>query len=277
MTSRVILCLFAVVLPLDAFGQTPSDLNEDQREVFNKVTNQALCPCNCPLTLSGCLKDKPKCKRAAILSRFIARGVQKGLTAMDILTDLAEGFTGSQATAAAKFSKAPAPTTRGKAGAKIQIVEFFDYRCPHCKEATHFVEQLVTAMGDKVEFSFRHFPLQSLEPSVLAAEAAEAAGAQGKFKEMHELLFKNADALGHDELVKYAKELKLDVKRFTKELDEHKYKAKVLADKEEGSKAGVQGTPAFFVNGRELKLERTLDNFKDRSDYELAVETECAN
>ena len=277
----------ALAAPLSAAAQTQirdlafeplRELTDDQKEVFYKVANQALCPCNCPLTLAGCLKDKqPKCKRAAILGRFIARGVQKGLTTMDILTELAEGFSGSQAGAAVKFSKPPAHTLRGRAGAKLQIVEFADFRCPHCREAVHFVEQMLSALGDKVEFSFRHFPLQNLEPSVLAAEAAEAAGAQGKFVPMYELLFKNSDALTRDDLIKYATQLKLDVKRFTKELDAHTYRPKVMADKEEATKAGVQGTPAFFINGREFKLERTLENFKDRAEYDLASDTECAN
>jgi protein-disulfide isomerase len=286
MTCRVIFaCLFALCLmPLDAAADPQirdinfeplTALNDDQKEVFYKVSNQALCPCNCPLTLAGCLKDKAKCKRATILGRFIVRSVQKGLTTMDILTDLADGF--APAAPMAKLGKAPPTSMKGKAGAKIQVVEFADFRCPHCREAIHFVEQMLAAMGDKVEFSFRHFPLQNLEPSELAAEAAEAAGAQGKFWQMHETLFKNSDALAKDDLVKYATALKLDVKRFTKELDEHKYRPKVMADKEEGTKAGVQGTPAIFINGKEFKLERTVDNFKDRAEYEIATDTECAN
>jgi protein-disulfide isomerase len=285
MTVRVIL-LILLALPGVASAQTQirdlkfealRELNADQKEVFYKVSNQALCPCNCPLTLAGCLQDKPKCKRASVLGRFVVRSVQKNLTSMDILTEIAEGFSGSQASAAFKFSKAPAPSMKGRAGAKIQVVEFADFRCPHCREATHFVDTLVAAMGDKIEFSFRHYPLQSLEPSVLAAEAAEAAGAQGKFFQMHEILFKNADALTRDDLIKYATALKLDVKRFTKEMDERKYKPKVMADREEGSKAGIQGTPAFFINGREFRLDRTIDNFKDRAEYDIATETECSN
>jgi protein-disulfide isomerase len=288
MTSRVIALALAVscFAAFSANAQSQirdisfeplAALNGDQKEVFYKVANQALCPCNCPLTLAGCLKDKPKCKRASILGRFIARGAQKGLTTMDLLTEIAEGFSGSQAAPAFKFSKAAAASLRGRPGAKIQVVEFADFRCSHCREAMHFVDTLLQQMGDKVEFSFRHFPLQNLEPSVLAAEAAEAAAAQGKLKEMHELLFKNADALSRDDLVKYATQLKLDVKRFTKELDERKHRPKVMADKEEGAKAGVQGTPAFFINGREFKLERTLENFKDRAEYEIATDTECKN
>lgn len=247
-------------------------MSGDQREVFYKVANQAVCPCNCPLTLAGCLRDKPKCRRAQILAKFIGREVQSGLTTMDIVTHLAEGFPSTAA--AFKFSKSPAYAIKGKG--KVQIVEFADFRCHHCKEAVKVMQDVAAALGDKVEINFRHFPIQSQDPSVLAAEAAEAAGAQGKFWPMHDMMFKNQDALGREELLKFAKELKLDVARFQKELDEHKYKAKVMADKEEGNKAGVEGTPAIFVNGREMRgMERTPENFRDRVDFELSQQLEC--
>jgi protein-disulfide isomerase len=128
-------------------------------------------------------------------------------------------------------------------------------------------------MGDRVEITFKHFPLQALEPSVQAAEAAEAAGAQGKFWPYHDLLFKNQNQVSRDDFLRFAKELKLDLKRFTKELDEHTYRAKVMADRDEGMKAGLQGTPGLFINGHELKLDHTVDNFRDRAEYEL--ENDC--
>lgn len=267
------------VATANAEPEAIAGLSADEREVFTKVANQALCPCNCPLTLSGCLKDKPKCKRAAILSRFVARQAQAGLTTMDIMTAVAEGFTGSLAGKPAALAKPPAYSLKGqaggKAGAKITIVEYADFRCSHCREAAKFVDALVAALGDRVEVSFRHFPIGANEPSVLAAEAAEAAGAQGKFWQMHELLFKYPEFVLRDDLIKYAGQLKLDVARFTKELDEHKHRAKVLADKEEGTKAGVDGTPAFFMNGRMVKLDRSIDTWRDRIDYELSTQTQC--
>jgi protein-disulfide isomerase len=279
---RTVLFFLALALPSVASAQdlkldVLDPLNADQRAVFMKVANQALCPCNCPLTLAGCLKDKPKCKRASILARVVARLSAQGLTAMDIMTALGEGFTGSVAEPVFKFSKPPAHAIKGKAGAKIVVTEYADFRCPHCREAVKFVDAMIAALGDKVEFSFRHFPIQGLEPSVLAAEAAEAAGAQGKFYPMHALLFKNPDALSRDNLIGYAKQLGLDVARFTKELDAHTHRAKVIADKEEGGKAGVDATPAIFINGHKYTLERQLEMFKDRAEFELAVETECAH
>lgn len=250
------------------------ELNDDQREVFYRVVNHAVCPCNCPLTLAGCLKNRPKCGRAVIMGRFAARQTTKGLTTLDIETELTESF--SMAGAPFKFAaNAPNGSVKGKAGAKIQLVEFADFRCPHCREATHWVSELAKQFGERIEITFKHYPLQGLEPSVLAAEAAEAAGAQGKFWPYHDMLFAHQEAVGHDDLVRYATELKLDVARFKKELDDHKYRAKVMADREEGSKAQLQGTPAFFLNGRELRIDRTTDNFKDRLEFEQAAEAQC--
>jgi protein-disulfide isomerase len=105
-------------------------------------------------------------------------------------------------------------------------------------------------MGDALAFEFRHFPIEEKHPhALLAAEAAEAARAQGKFDEMHDLLFENQKALEHDDLVGYATQLGLDVDRFERELREHVYADKVHADRARGEAEGVTGTPAFFVDG----------------------------
>ncbi len=262
----------ADVVVADMHSPALDELNDDQKQVFGKVANQALCPCNCPLTLGGCLAQKPKCGKAQILSRFIGRLAKEGLTAIDILTQLQEGFSGSAAEPKQSFSKQPAAMCKGKSGGKIQIVEFADFRCPHCREAVKYMNEVVHSLPE-ASVCFKNFPLQALEPSVLAAEAAEAAAAQGKFWPYHDLLFKNQDQVGRDDLIRYAKDSKLDVGRFTKELDEHKYKATVLQERDEGNRAGIQGTPAIYVNGRELKLERTVEALKDRADYDN--ESEC--
>ena len=97
---------------------------------------------------------------------------------------------------------------------------------------------------------FRNFPLAEAHPHAEhAAEAAEAAGAQGKFWEMHDLLYENQDALEDEDLVRYAKALRLDVPRFIKEMEEHSYAERVRADFSSGVRSGVNGTPTFFING----------------------------
>ena len=112
------------------------------------------------------------------------------------------------------------------------------------------VKALQKRLGDQVRFVFRNFPLAEAHPHAEhAAEAAEAAGAQGKFWEMHDLLYENQDALEDEDLVQYARALHLDVPRFVKEMEADAYLERVREDFRSGVRSGVNGTPTFFING----------------------------
>jgi protein-disulfide isomerase len=140
---------------------------------------------------------------------------------------------------------------KGLPGAPIELVEYGDFECPHCGRAALVVEQLTQELGERLRFSFRHFPLSKMHPHARsAAQAAEAAGAQGKFWEMHDLLFANASALEPQNLVEYAMLLELDVARFENEMASETYAARVQEDVASGVRSGVNGTPTFFINGR---------------------------
>jgi protein-disulfide isomerase len=131
-----------------------------------------------------------------------------------------------------------------------ELVEYGDFECPYCGSAYPEVKELRERLGDRVRFEFRHFPIEERHPHAFAAaEAAEAARAQGRFLEMHDLLFDNQKRLEHDDLVGYARQLGLEVERFERELSDGVHADKVRADRAEGEAAGVAGTPAFFVNG----------------------------
>jgi protein-disulfide isomerase len=134
--------------------------------------------------------------------------------------------------------------------ATVTLVEYGDYECPFCGAAHVAMEELLRVAGDDVQFVFRHFPLSQIHPYALpAAEAAEAAGAQGKFWEMHDLLFTNQDRLGPADLVGYAQKLGLDLERFALEIDQHVHTPRIRQDFMSGIRSGVNGTPTFFVNG----------------------------
>jgi protein-disulfide isomerase len=139
---------------------------------------------------------------------------------------------------------------QGAATAPVTLVEYGDYECPYCGEAYPIVKALQKRLGDKVRFVFRNFPLAEAHPHAEhAAEAAEAAGAQGKFWEMHDLLYENQDALEDADLALYAKALHLDVPRFVKEMEGHDHFDRIRADFSSGVRSGVNGTPSFFING----------------------------
>lgn len=138
----------------------------------------------------------------------------------------------------------------GRPDAPIQLVEYGDYQCPYCGRASAELKKLRAALGDQLGYVFRHFPLTQVHPySLLAAEAAEAAGAQGKFWEMHDMLFDNQDALDRESLLAYASDLGLDLNRFVLDLEEHRFLDRIHRDFIGGARSGVGGTPTFFING----------------------------
>jgi protein-disulfide isomerase len=141
--------------------------------------------------------------------------------------------------------------TLGPDHAPVTLVEYGDFECPNCKQAAPAVKLLLERFPERVRFAWRNFPLEDVHPhALLAAEAAECAGAQGKFWEMHDLLFANQEHLKLKNLHGYAEQLGLDMALYTSEMDDHVYLQRVREHIESGLKSGVRGTPAFFVNGR---------------------------
>jgi protein-disulfide isomerase len=149
---------------------------------------------------------------------------------------------------------------QGPANAAVTLVEYGDYECPYCGAAYPIVKELQKLLGQQLRFVYRHFPLSSVHPHARhAAEAAEAAAAQGKFWDMHDLLFEHQTMLDEDHLVQYAKPLNLDIERFQRELALHVYTHRVSEDAESGRHSRVSGTPTFFINGRRHDDTYTLD------------------
>jgi protein-disulfide isomerase len=138
----------------------------------------------------------------------------------------------------------------GPATAPVTLVEYGDYECPFCGAAHRSVERVLQVLGNDLRFAFRHFPLSQIHPHAYqAAEAAEAAGAQGRFWEMHDLLFENQDRLGLRDLIGFAGALGLDLERFVTDLRGHAHAGRLREDFLSGVRSGVNGTPTFFVNG----------------------------
>ena len=132
----------------------------------------------------------------------------------------------------------------------MTLVEYGDFECPYCGQAEPVVRELLADFGD-VRYVWRHLPLNDVHPRAqLAAEAAEAAAAQGAFWEMHDLLLAHQDALAPRDLIGYAGELGLDVERFTDDLRSTSAAARIAEDVDSADLSGVSGTPTFFINGR---------------------------
>ena len=209
------------------------------------------------------------------------------------------------------LSRAP---TRGPATAPISLVEFSDFECPFCAQTAPVVRQLLLAYPSQLRFAFKHYPLPMHKESPLAHEAALAAADQGKFWEMHDLLFAETagtdrqgagtdgpsagtegqragtDGTVHaaqerrlgtvssvpfarDDLIAKATQLHLDVARFTRDLDTHRFKPQMDADRQEGNRLGVDGTPFFFINGHAISGGASLTDFKKLIDAALKEST----
>ena len=139
---------------------------------------------------------------------------------------------------------------QGSADAAVTLLEYGDYECPYCGAAYRIVKEVQSRMGDRLRFVFRNFPIATSHPHAeQAAEAAEGAAAQGRFWQMHDLLYENQRRLDDPALRSYAETLGLDVERFNRELTEHVHAARVRDDFMSGVRSGVNGTPGFYING----------------------------
>jgi protein-disulfide isomerase len=144
----------------------------------------------------------------------------------------------------------PADHALGASNAAATVVEYGDFECPNCKQAAPVVKHLLTRFAGRIRLVYRHFPLEEVHPHALhAALAAEAAGAQRKFWQMHDLLFENQSHLKEAQLRRYAQLIDLDMARYDADMIDQVYLQRVREHIESGQQSGVRATPTFFING----------------------------
>src|SRR5262245_43616443 len=151
---------------------------------------------------------------------------------------------------------------QGRIDAPIRLLEYGDYECPYCGEAYPAVKEIQKRLGHRLCFAFRNFPLVNSHPHAEhAAQAAEAAGAQGRFWEMHDLLYENQDALEDEDLLRYASTLGLDAQQLVREVLTGAQSARIREDFRSGALNDVNGTPTFFINGVRYDGAGSVDEF----------------
>ena len=139
---------------------------------------------------------------------------------------------------------------QGPVTAPVTLVQYGDYECPYTRQSTTVVRALQPQLGARLRFVFRNFPLVQIHPHALhAAEAAEAAAAQGKFWEMHDYIFHHQHTLEDADLARFAEAVGLSHSQFLQDMNEHRHLRRIEADVESGERSGVEGTPTFFING----------------------------
>lgn len=195
-----------------------------------------------------------------------------GLAALFVLALLAfslAGKGGLQEAASVLLKTASADDwKRGNENAKVILIEYSDFQCPACASYYPLVKALHGELGDSLLIVYRHFPLSQIHMNAEgAARAAEAAGKQGKFWEMHDLLFERQKEWSNDRnaagtFAAYATALGLNTDRFINDFNSREIKEKVVADYESGFRAGIAGTPTFFLNGKKIQNPRSYEEFK---------------
>jgi protein-disulfide isomerase len=161
---------------------------------------------------------------------------------------------------------------QGKNEAPLELVEYGDYQCPHCGHAYPIIKNVQRSMGADLKFVFRNFPLSETHPDAFnAAVAAEAAGLQQKFWDMHDIIFENQQKLDMISLFFYAKTIGLDLERFKNDIQKNALIIKVEQDFESGVRSGVNGTPSFFINGKKYNGDWEEDVFNQYLKSQLSV------
>lgn len=227
-------------------GIDTSELTDAEVELWTSLVNERLSPCGDPLSVGRCVADHNKCGACTTAARYITRLVMEGYDKQTI----EQHYAGRFGTEGRVQFSADQARVRGAPMAPVTIVEFSDFQCPHCAAAHPELERLVREFEGQVKLVFKHFPLSSHLRAVPAARAAEAAGRQGKFWEMHDLLFDHQRELEDADLERYANMLGLDVERFKTDMASAEVQERVDADRAEGEKLAIEGTPTIYVNGR---------------------------
>jgi protein-disulfide isomerase len=219
----------------------------------------------------------------AIIDEEIAKAdklLASGTKLEDVYEKLmAQGAAAAPAAPAAGAPAAPAAVqkvevgnapVKGPKNAPVTIVAFSDFECPFCGRVNPTLKQIEDTYKGKVKIAFKHQPLSFHANAKPAAMASMAAHEQGKFWEYHDKLFANQRALDRASLERYAQELGLNMAKFKAALDSNKFEAQVTADSQEGMRLGANGTPTFFINGRQIVGAVPFDSFKSIIDDELS-------
>jgi protein-disulfide isomerase len=286
-----VLCLFAA---LTLGAQTPSpdawktsetlgnidisDLTPVQKKAVLKMVREQDCSCQCGMKTAECIMKDSNCSYSRTLAKIAIQGVKDGKT----LIEISKLMDASPKAHRPKLLEDPVKIdvdgspVRGPADARITLVEFSDFECPYCSAAVKQVDTVMAAYPKDVKLIYKQFPLSMHPHAQLAAEASLAAREQGKFWEMYDLLFKNFRQLSRTNINAMAKEVGLDMAKFQSDLDSRKYKAVIEKDLADGEAAGVYGTPAFYINGKQYNGEVTLAALKPILAAELKGETKEA-
>jgi protein-disulfide isomerase len=248
-----------------------SSLTPRERREWAAQVAEVLAPCkDVPVSIAQCVREKRPCRACLPAAQFLLKQVQAGKPKKDREDAYAARFDPSKV----KTIVTEGSPELGAPDAVVTMVEWADFQCPHCRALAPLLEELVHRFEGQVKLVFKFYPLSGHPRGEPAARAALAAQNQGKFWEMHHLIFENQVALEQADLEKYAKQIGLDMAKFRADLTSKETGERIAKDKNQADGLGLQGTPLLYIDGREvdLSLLATDSDLEDwvKLDIELA-------
>ena len=232
----------------EAPGVDTSKLTDAQRGVFFQIINTEPSACDKPHSMARSLADDPSCRDSQVAAQFVADALASGAPASAVKHDLpivVEALTPREIPIEGR-------PVYGAERAPVTVVVFADFQCPHCRLEAPVLRKAIDQFRGRAKLVYKHFPLMGHDRAKAAAIATEAAHEQGKFWEMHDLVFENQNDLTDENLYEFAAEIGLDMEKFKASYSAGKGKAVVEQDKAHGETLEIGGTPAVFINGREM-------------------------
>jgi protein-disulfide isomerase len=281
-----VLCLFATIAALPAQAPAAADawqtsetlgtidlssLSPVQKRAVLKLVREQDCSCLCGMKVAECIAKDPNCSYSIQLAAIAIQGVKDGKSLVEIskLMDSSPKAHRPKILEDPVSSPVDGSPVKGPVDGRITIVEFSDFECPYCSLAVKEVYTLMAAYPNDTKLIFKQFPLSMHPNAPLAAAASLAAKEQGKFWELHDLMFANFRKISRDNILIWAKQIGLDMDRFKNDLASLKYESVIKKDVADGEAVGVYGTPAFFINGKHYNGPVTMESLKPILDAEL--------
>ncbi len=261
-------------------GVSFAGLNDAQKTTALQAMNERNCECGCGMgSIATCVKKDPNCPRSPGLAKLAidqakqGKGIGEILAAIDDKQKPAPGAAAPAAAApAASSHKVPLTATMPRTGpkvAKVTIAEFSDFQCPFCKRVEPTVKEILQKYPNDVAIVFINQPLPFHEHAMEAAQAFQAAHRQGKAWPMHDKMYDNNTALERANLEKYAQDIGLNLSKFKKDMDDPKIKEEIAEHQKLANSVGANGTPTFFINGRQIVGAQPFPEFQKIIDEEI--------
>lgn len=251
---------------LQAAEVDPQKIDPQDRQRLLDLARAQPCPCQGQAgLLVDCLDQE--CIRAPFMVRGILGGIIRKQKDEAIIGQLLERF-GPREPESLNLEFA---ACTGADAAPVVMVIFSDFECPYCALASKLIAVLKRRAGERLRICYKHWPLKYHKKARLAAQAAVAAQIQGQFWKMHDMLYENRQRLDRDDLLDYARQLGLDLERFSSDLDSPRTQARVQMDGQEAKHLRLSGTPFFFINGRRMTGPKSVGDFLDWFAEEIAL------